>query len=234
MPVTDARTPEPNNWKGRRQQAPRQTVRSVTTVGAKLREAREALDLKQEWVADQLGIPQERYSRYETGRTKRPDPEKLVALAKLYGFPDEHFLAMVGFRSGADLVARLPPNARSWNRPWAKRIAWWAVLLWCLAMTRSSSQLPSWPSTRRFPRSPRSCNRLRGPPRQWKRPHSPRRRYWRRSGRSGWRLPRNAVPLRSSRLHRSGRACGEHLLPDSEPNLLDTAFGQELTPEGTG
>lgn len=108
--MTDARTPESNDWTGRRQQPPRQTARSTTTVGAKLREAREALDLKQEWVAEQLGIPQERYSRYETGRTKRPDPEKLVALAKLFGFPDEHFLAMVGFRSGADLVARVPPE----------------------------------------------------------------------------------------------------------------------------
>ena len=108
--MTDARTPEPNDWTGRRERPPRQSVRSTTTVGGKLREAREALDLKQEWVADQLGIAQERYSRYETGRTKRPNPEHLVALAKLYGFPDEHFLAMVGFRSGADLVARVPPQ----------------------------------------------------------------------------------------------------------------------------
>ena len=83
---------------------------SLTTVGARLRETREALDVSQEWVADQLGIPQERYSRYETGRTRHPSPEHLAALAKLYGKPDEYFLAMVGFRSGLDLVKRLPPD----------------------------------------------------------------------------------------------------------------------------
>lgn len=93
-----------------RQQGPRNVMPSVTVVGARLREARERLDLRQEWVADQLGIHQERYSRYETGRTKHPSPEHLVALAKLYGFPDDHFVAMVGFRSGADLLSRLPPE----------------------------------------------------------------------------------------------------------------------------
>lgn len=96
---------------GQRQREPRNVSRSdsLTTVGARLREAREALDVSQEWVADQLGIPQERYSRYETGRTRHPSPEHLAALAKLYGKPDEYFLAMVGFRSGLDMVKKLPP-----------------------------------------------------------------------------------------------------------------------------
>ena len=93
-----------------RAREPRNVMPSVTVVGARLREAREALDFKQVWVAEQLGIAQERYSRYETGRTKHPNPEHLVALAKLYGFPDDHFVAMVGFRSGADLLSRLPPE----------------------------------------------------------------------------------------------------------------------------
>jgi hypothetical protein len=35
--------------------------------------------------------------------------EHLAALAKLYGKPDEYFLAMVGFRSGLDMVKKLPP-----------------------------------------------------------------------------------------------------------------------------
>lgn len=97
---------------GQRRREPRNVSRhySLTTVGARLREAREALDVSQAWVADQLGIAQERYSRYETGRTRHPNPEHLVALAKLYGKPAEHFLAMVGFRSGIELVNRLPPE----------------------------------------------------------------------------------------------------------------------------
>lgn len=110
--MTESRPQPGPSRPGQRRREPRNVSQaySLTTVGARLREAREALDVSQEWVADQLGIAQERYSRYETGRTRHPNPEHLLALAKLYGKPDEYFLAMVGFRSGLDLVKRLPPE----------------------------------------------------------------------------------------------------------------------------
>lgn len=94
---------------GTRQQDPRITKPSETAVGAQLREDRERLDLSQAWVADRLDILQERLSRYETGRTKRPDPEHLRALAKLYGRPEGYYVGIAYLGPGDELVAQPPP-----------------------------------------------------------------------------------------------------------------------------
>lgn len=53
-------------------------------VFPRIRELREDLDLKQEYVAQKLGIRQTTYSKYELGRINVP-VDMLMKLADLYG-----------------------------------------------------------------------------------------------------------------------------------------------------
>jgi transcriptional regulator with XRE-family HTH domain len=81
-----------------------------TVVGALLRADREAKGLKQEEVAKKIGIHQAKVSAYERGAVKYPPPERLVEMAKLFGRPDDYYLDKLGWRNGARLVQRVPPE----------------------------------------------------------------------------------------------------------------------------
>lgn len=83
---------------------------SKTKVGKALRAERIRRGWDQTYVASSIGIAQSKLSRYEIGETKYPPPDRLVALARLYDKPDDHFLEMVGYRNGAKLVAQVPPE----------------------------------------------------------------------------------------------------------------------------
>ena len=56
----------------------------MEVVFPRIRELREDLDLKQEYVAQKLGIRQTTYSKYELGRINVP-VDMLMKLADLYG-----------------------------------------------------------------------------------------------------------------------------------------------------
>ena len=56
----------------------------MDVVFPRIRELREDLDLKQEYVAQKLGIRQTTYSKYELGRINVP-VDMLMKLADLYG-----------------------------------------------------------------------------------------------------------------------------------------------------
>lgn len=77
------------------------------SIGEALRRDRLAHDLDQAEVASQLGFHQTKLSAYELGKIKNPPPDRLVALARLYGHPDHYYLDMGGWPSGAALVRQM-------------------------------------------------------------------------------------------------------------------------------
>lgn len=87
----------------------RYLVQPRTIVGRMLREDREARGLKQVEAASELGMAQGKLSAYERGAVRYPPPVRLVALARLYGRPDNYYLEQLGWSNGAKLVQQMPP-----------------------------------------------------------------------------------------------------------------------------
>lgn len=76
----------------------------ATTIGARLRKAREGMGLTQEQVAGVLGVTRAEVSYYETGR-REISLGKLVRLAALYGYDLEHFLRSGGLAANDVVIA---------------------------------------------------------------------------------------------------------------------------------
>lgn len=74
------------------------------TIGDALRRDRLAKDLDQAEVAVQMGFHQSKLSAYELGKIKHPPPDRLRDLARLYGRPDNYYLEIGGWPSGAELL----------------------------------------------------------------------------------------------------------------------------------
>lgn len=71
-----------------------------------LRELREDHDLKQSDIAEKLGITQQYYSKYETGKFELP-LRFLLQLAELYGVSTDYLLGRTECREGVDGVNKL-------------------------------------------------------------------------------------------------------------------------------
>jgi transcriptional regulator with XRE-family HTH domain len=78
-------------------------------LAGRLREAREFLNLSQQFVADQTGLPRSAVSDIERG-ARRVDSLELKRLAALYRLPPSHFLG-----EDEELVA-IDPTARALAR----------------------------------------------------------------------------------------------------------------------
>lgn len=70
-------------------------------IGAFLREDRKRSGLRQVDVARKIGFNQTKLSAYELDKIMYPPPERLVALARIYGRPDNYYLDIVGWPSAA-------------------------------------------------------------------------------------------------------------------------------------
>jgi len=64
---------------------------AMTDIGNRLREVREYLNLTQQFVSEQSGIPRTAISAIESGKRK-VDSIELAKLAKLYNYPASYFL----------------------------------------------------------------------------------------------------------------------------------------------
>jgi len=64
---------------------------AMTDIGNRLREVREYLNLTQQFVSEQSGIPRTAISAIESGKRK-VDSIELAKLAKLYNYPVSYFL----------------------------------------------------------------------------------------------------------------------------------------------
>ena len=64
------------------------------SLGEAIRDHRTALNLTQEYVAEQLGVSRQAVSKWENG-TSDPSTSNLFALAKLFGIPVEELLKNV-------------------------------------------------------------------------------------------------------------------------------------------
>lgn len=60
-------------------------------IGARLKRVREYLNISQQEVSDQTGIPRPSVSAMENGK-RGVDVEELRALARLYGYPVSYFV----------------------------------------------------------------------------------------------------------------------------------------------
>ena len=65
--------------------------KAMTDIGNRLREVREYLNLTQQFVSKQSGIPRTAISAIESGKRKI-DSIELAKLAKLYNYPVSYFL----------------------------------------------------------------------------------------------------------------------------------------------
>jgi len=63
----------------------------ATDIGSRLREVREYLNLTQQFVSDQCGIPRTAISAIESGK-RRVDSTELAGFARLYNYPVSYFL----------------------------------------------------------------------------------------------------------------------------------------------
>jgi transcriptional regulator with XRE-family HTH domain len=79
-------------------------------LGKRLREAREFLNLSQQFVADQTGIPRSAMSDIERG-VRKVDSLELQRFSDLYRFPVGYFLGEAGEEAGST-----PENLRALNR----------------------------------------------------------------------------------------------------------------------
>lgn len=81
-------------------------------IGSLLREARKAKKLSQQQVADHFKISKSAVSQWESDDT-RPDRDKSIGLAKLYGLALDMVLADddAGDSAGASAISEPPPNA---------------------------------------------------------------------------------------------------------------------------
>lgn len=65
----------------------------MLTIAHRLKNLRDGKNLTQGNVAEYLGIPQQRYSRYENGKSELPS-RHLEALSKLYGVSSDYILGI--------------------------------------------------------------------------------------------------------------------------------------------
>ena len=74
--------------------APAAQTRVNKSLGETIKERRVALQMTQEFVAEQLGVSRQAVSKWENG-TSDPSTSNLFALAKLFGIPVEELLKNV-------------------------------------------------------------------------------------------------------------------------------------------
>jgi transcriptional regulator with XRE-family HTH domain len=71
--------------------------KTMKTMGQKLKELRNSLDLSQEILAEQLGVSLKSIQRYESGKY-RPDTYALVKLATCFDVSTDYLLGLQGFK----------------------------------------------------------------------------------------------------------------------------------------
>lgn len=62
------------------------------TIGLALKELREKKNIKQEWIADKIGLTKGNYSKIEAGKIKRIDLNQLNQICHIYGISAFHIL----------------------------------------------------------------------------------------------------------------------------------------------
>lgn len=70
-------------------------------LGEAIKAERLRLEMGQAEAAEAIGVEQSKLSAYERGVVRFPPPERLVALARLYGRPDTYFVEIANGGAGA-------------------------------------------------------------------------------------------------------------------------------------